>query len=502
MTSSRMMSKRVRSVLLIVVLALVAVVGLLLLMGQLSAPDQPATDHAQMLSATEPAAENPVLSVKTDAPDTTDIVATVNRQPITRQEWRQATRLDAVMSKLAFQPIPTAEETLDRLVNEILVLDGADELTPPADEAVAARIGALASVWNVSDDAITAALEESGLSRDDLAVRVSRLIQVEAAIEQISAKQADINGWLAQTRASAEIGLYSSLAEKSRSVSAAVSSAPAGQPASVAPTTEPAPPAEPLPEKAAVAAPAQPESLTFAPPPDLPVSPYPQNAAPDFTLPQLDGSTLTLSSLRGKPTIINFWATWCPPCRRELPVLQAAFEEYGDQIGFVAVDVKETADKVEAFVQEMGLTFPVVVDQNGQVSDVAYEVRGIPTTIFVDANGVVSARHIGPLEESDITGYLAPLLAPAPPQVQPATQTEVEPAAAEPNPAAAISGADSSTASAGDMADGHNSPSPAPAVDSPVVAPDFSLASAAGGTVSRGDFGSKNLVLVFYRGYT
>jgi thiol-disulfide isomerase/thioredoxin len=125
------------------------------------------------------------------------------------------------------------------------------------------------------------------------------------------------------------------------------------------------------------------------------VSPYPQNAAPDFTLAQLSGDPLTLSNFRGKPALINFWATWCPPCRRELPALQAAYTAYQDDIGFVAVNVKEDPAPVTALVQELGLNFPIALDSDGQVSNIAYEVRGLPTTVFVDANGVVVARHIG-----------------------------------------------------------------------------------------------------------
>lgn len=190
--------------------------------------------------------------------------------------------------------------------------------------------------------------------------------------------------------------------------------------------------------------------------PDLPVSPYPEQVAPDFSLTGLDGSALTLSDLRGRPVLINFWASWCPPCRQELPALQAAYDTYGDEIGFLAVNVKEPANTVTAFATEMGLTIPIVLDPEGQISNETYQVRGIPTTIFVDARGVVMARHVGPLDEVAITGYLDPLL-------EQASQNRT--------------------------------------MSSP--ASDFNLLSAGGDSVSLQDYRDKHhLVLVFYRGQT
>ena len=120
--------------------------------------------------------------------------------------------------------------------------------------------------------------------------------------------------------------------------------------------------------------------------------------------------TLLRGDFRGKPVIINFWATWCPPCRRELPALQTAYAVYGDKIGFVAVAVKENKNKTASFVEELALTFPVALDRDGRVRNIAYNVRGLPTTIFVDANGVIAVRHVVPLDKATIDKYLTPLL--------------------------------------------------------------------------------------------
>jgi peroxiredoxin len=446
-----MLNRRIRTILITVVVALAAIGGLMLLMGRLSASETAAT---QSLSSVLPTAGTPTVQ------PTDEIVATINNQQITESAWQQATRLDAVMSHLAGQSIPTAEETLDRLINEIIILNAVTPLTanrPAADAAIETKLQALEADWNVPDERVVAALTEVGLTRNDLTTRMGRLIQVEAALNQLTAKESDLNGWLAQARAEAEIGLYRPLAD------AAVLSR-GNTEMEVAEAQEdiasPPPPITPVPLS------------NFAPPPNMPTAPYPQNAAPGFTLNQLTGQSFTLNQLRGKPAIINFWATWCPPCRRELPALQAAYEARRNDIGFVAVDVKEDSAAVEAFIKEMGLTFPVVVDPDGQVSDIAYEVRGIPTTLFIDANGVVAARHVGPLDEAAIEGYLAPLLERGGEAVE-----------------------EQGSRGAGEQKN-ENSPPLNPA-------PDFTLTAVNGSPVSLQDYrGKSNVVLVFYRGYT
>lgn len=122
--------------------------------------------------------------------------------------------------------------------------------------------------------------------------------------------------------------------------------------------------------------------------------------APGFTLATLDGDTFSLDELRGAPVVLNFWATWCGPCRRELPALQAAAERYDGEVLIVGVDQGEDASTVQAFADELGLTFPVPLD--GEL-DVAhdYNVKGLPTTFFIDADGVI--RHIWTGEMNSVT---------------------------------------------------------------------------------------------------
>lgn len=122
--------------------------------------------------------------------------------------------------------------------------------------------------------------------------------------------------------------------------------------------------------------------------------------APDFELTTLDGETLRLSELRGTPVVLNFWATWCGPCRRELPALQTAAERYDGRVVILGVDQGETPDTVQPYVDELGLTFAIPMDEDMQVG-ARYNVRGLPTTYFVDADGVI--RHVWLGEMNSIT---------------------------------------------------------------------------------------------------
>jgi peroxiredoxin len=143
-----------------------------------------------------------------------------------------------------------------------------------------------------------------------------------------------------------------------------------------------------------------------------PPSPQAGFAAPDFTLDKLDGETVSLADLRGQVVLVNFWATWCPPCRAEMPAIQQMYERYRDQ-GFtvLAVDMQETDAQVAAFVDEMGLTFPILMDRDGSVS-ARYQVKALPSTFFIDREGIIQNVTLGgPMApafiESQVTGLLA-----------------------------------------------------------------------------------------------
>ncbi len=142
-----------------------------------------------------------------------------------------------------------------------------------------------------------------------------------------------------------------------------------------------------------------------------PPSPQVGFAAPDFSLETLDGETVNLSDLRGQAVLVNFWATWCPPCRAEMPAIQQLYEQYQDQ-GFtvLAVDLQESEAQVTAFAEQMGLTFPILIDPNGQVFS-RYQVRALPSTFFVDRNGLIQEIALGgPMAQAYIESQIVDLL--------------------------------------------------------------------------------------------
>lgn len=116
--------------------------------------------------------------------------------------------------------------------------------------------------------------------------------------------------------------------------------------------------------------------------------------APDFTLDSLTGDSFSLSAARGQPVVLNFWATWCPPCRVEIPHFQQASATYNGQVLIVGVDDGEPRAQVAPFAQEMGITYPVPLDGNSEVSR-RYRVSSLPTTFFIDAEGVIQHIQIG-----------------------------------------------------------------------------------------------------------
>jgi thiol-disulfide isomerase/thioredoxin len=128
--------------------------------------------------------------------------------------------------------------------------------------------------------------------------------------------------------------------------------------------------------------------------------------APDFTLTGLDGTPVRLSDFRGKTVLLNFWATWCGPCRKEFPELVNLSQQEGDRgLVVLAVDVSESRDDVARFAQELGVTFPIVLDSESTVAH-SYRLVGLPTSFFVDGGGVVRAQQLGPLTEASLASKL------------------------------------------------------------------------------------------------
>ena len=127
--------------------------------------------------------------------------------------------------------------------------------------------------------------------------------------------------------------------------------------------------------------------------------------APGFTVYDAEGNPVTLESLRGKPVIMNFWATWCGYCVMEMPDFQSVYETYGDQIHFMMINVtdgfQETQEKAAGFIAEKGFTFPVYYDLELSAAS-AYGVSAMPVTYFIDAQGQLVAYGKGALGAEDI----------------------------------------------------------------------------------------------------
>ena len=137
-------------------------------------------------------------------------------------------------------------------------------------------------------------------------------------------------------------------------------------------------------------------------------------AGPDFLLETPQGGTPRLSDLQGQPVLINFWATWCPPCREEMPELVAAYERHQEHdLVIVGVDLQEPDSLVLEFADEFGIVFPLVIDRTGKVADawrLGGPIRGIPTSYFLDETGVIRGFFYGPMTEDDLEDRLEKIL--------------------------------------------------------------------------------------------
>jgi DsbE subfamily thiol:disulfide oxidoreductase len=138
--------------------------------------------------------------------------------------------------------------------------------------------------------------------------------------------------------------------------------------------------------------------------------PLPGQPAPNFTLSLLDGSTLSLADLQEQVVVVNFWASWCPPCEREAPELQAVWNEYqGQGVAFVGIVYQDQEAAVRQFIARFGLTYPVGMDVGDRIAT-AYGITGVPETFIVGPEGRVAYVHIGPVTAETLAGELDALL--------------------------------------------------------------------------------------------
>ena len=132
--------------------------------------------------------------------------------------------------------------------------------------------------------------------------------------------------------------------------------------------------------------------------------------APNFTLELFDGNTLTLSDLRGQPVVVNFWASWCSPCREEAADLENVWRDYkGRGVVFVGVNVSDARQDALGYVKEFDITYSNGPDPGKKIYD-AYGVTGFPETFFVNRQGIIVRKYVGPLDEQTLAAFMEELL--------------------------------------------------------------------------------------------
>lgn len=137
------------------------------------------------------------------------------------------------------------------------------------------------------------------------------------------------------------------------------------------------------------------------------------DSAPNFTLTTLDGKEVSLADYKGKKVVLNFWATWCPPCKAEMPHMQNYYEDKAEQenVEILAVNLTSSdvgLDKVKAFQEDYALSFPIPLDEEGVVGD-TYQAITIPTTYMIDTTGTIQNKIVGPMDEQMLTDYVSNL---------------------------------------------------------------------------------------------
>ncbi|PLR85718.1 redoxin domain-containing protein [Bacillus sp. V33-4] len=126
--------------------------------------------------------------------------------------------------------------------------------------------------------------------------------------------------------------------------------------------------------------------------------------APDFELTALTGEKVQLSDYKGKKVMLNFWATWCPPCKAEMPAMEQFYRDMKDEVAVLAVNIDPKND-VKGFAEEKGVTFTILLDDQEEVSKI-YQIISIPTTYYIDEAGIVQSKHIGAMTQEQMNQFI------------------------------------------------------------------------------------------------
>lgn len=128
--------------------------------------------------------------------------------------------------------------------------------------------------------------------------------------------------------------------------------------------------------------------------------------APQFDLQSLDGQQVQLANYRGRAVLVNFWATWCAPCKKEMPLFEARYQKYAPDLVVVGINLGESREQVQTYVDDLSISFPVLLEMKGK-SSADYNISGYPTSFFIDAEGILRAVHIGEINASQLDTALA-----------------------------------------------------------------------------------------------
>ncbi len=313
--------------------------------------------------------KNDVFPHLTQANTLPQVVATVNGVAITREMVEKEITISRFNVANPLPPLSgddlsrAADEALNQLITRQLVLQAASRQNFTLDEAmIESRVELLFGANG--DVALTDALRQVGTTRSDLVWWVREITTVEEfTVKVIMAgatperRQQLYNDWLNAQRAAGDIKTY--LDGEEQSLLALM-----GEP------------------------------------------------APDFTLTNLAGQPVALSDYSGKVILVNFWATWCPSCISELPDYEQVYQRYGgqaDDFVVLGVNLQEGQTQVEDYVTGLGLTFPVLLDEDGHVTTRQYQVTGMPASFIIDRRGVIFYRHLGPMSVETLQAKLAEL---------------------------------------------------------------------------------------------
>jgi peroxiredoxin len=310
----------------------------------------------------------PTASSTTTSPEAvSQVVATINGEAITRE------MVDTEIKVSRFnliEPMPpltgddlarATEEAVNQLVTRHLILQAAaNQNFALSDADVDSRVELLFGSYG--DETLDEALAQANITRDDLAWWVREIFTVEEFTTQVvmanaaaEQRQQVYNDWLNNQRAKANIQIFLN-----------------GQPQS-------------------------PQGLMG-------------QTAPNFTLTSIDGQPTSLADYSGKVVLVNFWATWCPSCITEMPDYEQVYRRYGqDNFVVLGVNFQEAPDKVDQYANGLGLTFPVLLDTDGDVTSSQYQVIGMPASIIVDRQGNIFYRHLGPMSAETLQTKLSEL---------------------------------------------------------------------------------------------